>query len=118
MHTLSLFPSLFTFEIFAPTILRLVVSFFLIKTGWSKYKNTSEKWLSLPFIILGVMIFGGIYTQLVAILSIIFMKIDWWMRRKTNPLTNNEFMLYWFAGVILISLIFTGPGIFAFDLPL
>lgn len=118
MHTLSLFPALFTFEIFAPTILRLIVSFFLIKTGWSKYSNTSERWLSLPFVILGVMIFGGLYTQLVSILALVFIKLDWWMRRKTNPLTKDQLMLYWFAGVILLSLMFTGPGMLAFDLPL
>ncbi len=117
MHTLSLFPSLFTFGILAPTILRIVVSIFLIKNGLKKYKQDGEQWLSLIYIIFGSMILVGLYTQIVAILAIVSLKTDWWLNRKTNPMSGDKLMIYIFAGAILLSLLVTGPGILAFDLP-
>ncbi|KND46699.1 MAG: hypothetical protein AB201_02555 [Parcubacteria bacterium C7867-006] len=118
MHTLSLFPSLFTFELLAPTILRLAVALFLINSGWNIYKNSSNKWLGLLYSIFGTMVLVGLFTQAVAVLSIITIKIDWWMKRKVSPVSKEQMIIYVFAGVILLSLLVTGPGIIAFDLPL
>ena len=118
MHTLTLFPRLLDYINLAPTILRLVVSIFLIRNGWNEYKKNGGGWIPLPFIIFGALIFVGVYTQLIAILAIITIKLDWWTKRKTTPLSSEQMMLYVFAGVILLSLLVTGPGVFAFDLPL
>ncbi len=118
MHTLSLFPSLFTFELLAPTILRLTVAYFLINSGWNIYKNSSNKWLGIIYSIFGAMILVGLFTQVVAILSIIAIKIDWLMKRKIATVSKEQMMVYVFAVVILLSLLVTGPGIFAFDIPL
>ena len=63
------------------------------------------------------MILVGLYTQIVAILTVISLKADWWMKRKANPISGDKLIVYIFAGAILLSLIVTGPGVIAFDLP-
>lgn len=118
MHTLSLFPSVLTFGIFAPLLLRLVVSYFLITTGWKIYKGATMKWLSVLYMLFGAMLLIGLYTQAVVLLALVTIKLDWWMKRKISPIASEQLMLYWFAGIILISLLVTGPGAFAIDYPL
>ena len=68
--------------------------------------------------IFGAMVFIGLYTQITAILAILTIKIDWWFAKKMSPVSADKMMVYVFAVVILLSLIVTGPGLFAFDLPL
>lgn len=118
MHTLSLFPSLLTFGIFAPFILRLIASYFLIYTGIKVYKDRQNNWLAFPYILSGAILFFGIYTQGIVLLALITIKINWWMNRKISSPSNEQMMLYWFAGIILLSLLLTGPGAFAIDYPL
>ncbi len=118
MHTLSLFPSLLTFGLFAPLLLRLVVSYFLIINGRKNFVVNKKIWLAAPQIICGLMLFIGVYTQVVVLVALISIKLEWWTSRKISPVTNDKMMVYWFTGIILLSLILTGPGAFAIDYPL
>ncbi len=118
MHTLSLFPSLLTFGIFASLVLRLVVAYFLISFGWGMYKNPQTKLFSFAWIVVGLMLIVGIYTQAVAIVGIALIKLDWWTKRKSSPVSKENMMLYAFSVVILLSLLVTGPGAIAVDWPL
>ncbi len=118
MHTLSLFPSLLTFGIFGPLVLRLVVSYFLINTGWNMYKGSGIKSLAIPHLLFGALLVLGIYTQAVVVLALLTIKIDWLTKRRISPISSEQMMLYWFAGVILLSLLVTGPGAIAVDYPL
>lgn len=118
MHTLSIFPSLLTFGIFAPLLLRLVVSYFLIINGRKNFVVNKKVWLAAPQIICGLMLSVGAYTQVVVLVALIFINLEWWINRKISPVTSDKMMVYWFAGIILLSLLFTGPGAFAIDYPL
>ena len=118
MHTLSLFPSLLTFGLFAPLFLRLVVSYFLLSNGWRTFKAQNKMWLAIPQILFGVMLFVGAYTQGVVLIAIVCTVLDLWTNRKVSPITNDKMMVYWLVGIILLSLLFTGPGAFAIDYPL
>lgn len=121
MHPLSIFPQLFTFEIFAPLLLRLVVGIFLVWLGMSRYKK-DYKWSTVFYYISGSLVFLGLYTQPASILAIVVLKfdfyMDYWNNRKSTPVQAEKYFLYFMAGIILLSLLFTGPGAFAFDLPL
>ncbi len=64
------------------------------------------------------MLLVGMYTQAVVILAIVTIKLEWWKKRKISTISNEQWMLYWFAAVILVSLLVTGPGAFAIDYPL
>lgn len=119
MHTLSLFPSLLTFGLFAPLVLRLAVSYFLFSLGNETYKKEGlEKWYSIFYFITALFIFVGFYTQAFVLVGILVIKFDWWTKKKISPISKEQMMLYVFAEVILLSLVVTGPGAFAIDLPL
>ncbi|TSC70192.1 MAG: hypothetical protein CEO12_507 [Parcubacteria group bacterium Gr01-1014_46] len=121
MHPLSIFPQLFNYEIFAPLLLRLIVSLFLLWLGLSRYKK-EYKGFSVLYFLSSILIFLGLYTQPASILGMAILKfdfyIDYWKNRNLVPVQTERYFLYFIAVVILISLLLTGPGAFAFDLPL
>lgn len=118
MHTLSLFPALFTYTLVAPLLLRLIVAYYIISLGSDMYKNGQYKWLSFIYFIVGAFLTIGLYTQAVAIFGIISIKLNWWIKRKTSATSSDQMMLYIVCGVIFLSLLVTGPGAIAIDLPL
>ncbi len=117
MHTLSIFPGLLDFQLVAPIILRLTVSVFILWLGKERLSKQMKN-LSIFYFIAGALVFVGLYTQIAALLGIAVLKFDWYMARKFLPLSKTELFAYALAMMILLSLVFTGPGFFAFDLPL
>jgi uncharacterized membrane protein YphA (DoxX/SURF4 family) len=75
-------------------------------------------WLAIPQTLFGVMLFVGVYTQAVVLLALVSIKLEWWTNRKISPTTSDKIMIYCLVGIILLSLLFTGPGAFAIDYPL
>lgn len=121
MHTLTLFPQLLSFGFFAPLFLRIVASLYLIYLGKERLSK-QYKWTSLLYFISGLAIFLGIYTQVAVILGALMFKFDFyfehWGKRSITPIKPEMYFTYFMAVLILLSLIITGPGAFAFDLPL
>lgn len=121
MHPLSIFPELLSYGFFAPLVLRVVVSFYIIYLG-KKRLNGNYKWSSAFYFISGVLVFLGLYTQIAVIVAILTLKIDFyfehWKNRKMTPVSMDLYFLYFMSALVLLTLIFTGPGAFAFDLPL
>jgi len=117
MHPLSVFPQLLTYVLIAPTLLRLVIGAFLVLAGLERYKKTF-KWASIVYILSGLFVFIGLYTQVASIIGLIVIVFDYYIEGKKSSLTKDKKIIYIFAGIILLSLMFTGPGFFAFDLPL
>lgn len=133
---LSIFPELFTYSLIAPFILRIALGGYFILQGahrrkagddpaWDALWNNA-KIGSLPTapvlakiqIIIGVLLFVGLYTQVAAILAIIFVGIEWRKQSQTAPLPFQELRVTVLAGAIGVSLLFLGAGFLAFDLPL
>jgi uncharacterized membrane protein YphA (DoxX/SURF4 family) len=131
---LSIFPDLLTYNLLGITIVRVALGFLGVYLGFKilSKKNELESFvnslkiplaaivpwiLSLLFITSGVLLIMGLYTQLVCILlACLFfelMIIDLWSRQifKNSPVFYLSFIL------ISLSLLFLGPGAFAFDLP-
>lgn len=117
MNLLSTFPALLTFGILAPFLLRITVAVFIAYLGWERYKK-EFKWLSVLYFILGILLFLGLYTQVSAILSIILISADYFLDKGNQTFSKEKRMLFIVVKVILLSLLVTGPGLFAFDLPL
>lgn len=132
---LSTFPELFTYGLIAPFILRIAVGAFFVLMGLRRRKQNAAEWDTLwggkkvgslllsPIlakiqIVIGIFIFVGLYTQISAILSIIFLAVEWYKRRKAGHLYFSEMWNYVFMMVIAVSLLFLGAGLLAFDLPL
>ena len=117
MHPLTTFPQLLSFGLVAPLLLRLVVGILRIFAGVERYKK-DYKWLSVVYIISSVFIIAGFYTQISAIVAILLIKFDYYTERKIAPVSREKMALMILMHIILLSLILTGPGLFALDLPL
>jgi uncharacterized membrane protein YphA (DoxX/SURF4 family) len=117
MHPLSLFPSLLSYPFLAYFILRLVVAWGVLRVGVMRWRKP-YKWMTVLHSIAGILVLIGLYTQPALIACIILLIIDVVMDNTTGLSNNNERLISMIIGVVAFSLLFLGPGSFAFDLPL
>ena len=117
MHPLATFPQLLTFGLVAPLLLRLTVGFLRLGAGWVRW-NKEYKWTAILYFISSVLIIIGLYTQVAVIVALVLVVFDYFLERKAGNLNREKMALTVLMKVILISLLFTGPGFLAFDLPL
>lgn len=117
MNPLSTFPELLTFGMIAPVLLRLSVGILIIYFGYKRY---FKKWngSSIVYGLTGIFLILGLYTQIAAILGILILKFDFWTDRSEKKVSREYLIIAYLAVVILITLIITGPGFLAFDMPL
>lgn len=114
--TLSIFPNLFTYSIFAITLIRIFSAFVFIKIAIRR-KNKIFNWIFIPEILASLMLLVGLYMQIAVIALWILIMIERYLDKKNQEKdTHSETFLL--LEVCLISLLFLGPGAFAFDLPL
>lgn len=131
---LNLFPNLFTYGIFIPTLLRLAAALTLAYLAYMQYRRRNEiKHLPLPLlgkqswwhmgpmllnIVLAGMLFVGYYTQAAALVTLaVHLIFGLWSNRRYPEvaiLPNSTVLLLL---VICVSLLFLGAGAFAFDIP-
>ncbi len=112
----SLFPSLFTFSFFAPLILRVALAFVFFEAARGTWKGEKKgKLASFTSGILGIALMLGVFTQLAAILGIAKIIVLTFQKHVPSIFHKRAFALLVVA--ILISLILTGPGAIAIDLP-
>ena len=117
MHPLAVFPRLLDFGFIAPLILRLVVAIFILSLARERYKKPNV-WFTILATIFGILLVVGLYTQITAVVAIILIKFDFWNLKKVGGMSRDKIMLYTTMSIILLSLLVTGPGFLAFDLPL
>lgn len=117
MHTLALFPRLLDYVLLAPLLLRLTVGLLRLGAGTARYKK-EYRWLSILYVVSSVLIIIGLYTQIAALVAILLIAFDFYTEKKKSPLSREQNALTILMTVILVSLLFTGPGALAFDLPL
>lgn len=133
---LSIFPSLLIFGIFAPFILRVTIGVYFLYTGYQHIQKeqkdivqeATQKFGSFakPLVItgvlfeiaLGLLLVVGFLTQIASILGMIFVLKLLWFKNEYPHFVKNERVLYIIIFVILLSLLFTGAGAYAVDLPL
>lgn len=132
---LSVFPSLLDYSFFAPTVLRVAAGCVLFLVAYTLWKQraliaqerfpvivTCPPWLtgmsSFVIAVIGFLLVAGMWTQIAALAgALVALKgIFFGQRYRTVvplPLSTNVLLL-----VILLSLVVTGAGALAFDLPL
>ena len=133
----SLFPELFNFSFVAPFVLRIALGIPLIIGGFRKIiakEKTPQRILGGIVFLSGIFLVIGLFTQAAAIVvSLIIIASSIIMRPKfltsetsveigSTPVVGGKHPSPWAERFIklavAVSLILTGPGLFAFDLPL
>lgn len=133
---LSIFPFLLSYHLVAPLILRLTLGSIFVDFGWAKlHRQKTEKiaffeniglkpgaayvWvIALIEIVVGLSMIAGFLTQIAALIAAIILAIAIFLKRK-HPLSfKSSLCLLIVCLVIALSLLLTGPGFMAFDLPL
>lgn len=133
---LNPFPELLTYGILAPFLLRIVVGLLFIDLGALKLKGEKTRWLKTfealslhpaePLlkgyaslqIIGGVMLVLGFWTQVAALAFVISTGIEIYLEWKEQVLLKRNIVFYVLVFTICLSLLLTGAGAFAIDLPL
>lgn len=121
MHPLQVFGRLLDFIMLAPFVIRVVAAFFVLYLARRRSRKEFS-WVSIIYIAGGAFVFVGLYTQIAVLVAILALKIEfyleYWRNRALAPISTETYFLYTLAIVALLSLMVTGPGAFAFDLPL
>lgn len=120
---------------FAPFLLRLMLGLLFVGQGYLRLTKEREffrqafidKWkesgagllfvMGIGEILAGCMLVVGLYTQVASIFGIL-LAIFALVSTNTKEIFGNEKTFYMLVLVISLSLILTGAGQFAFDLPL
>lgn len=126
---LNPFPELLTFGLLSPFIIRICLGIMFVRHGYFKlFKNRDElagktaKNVMIAVgsveIIGGIMLLLGFLTQIAAlVLAILVLSVAIYKKRG-GEITKRDLSFAVFVFLILISLLFSGAGFFAFDVPL
>ncbi len=115
-HLELVFPALLTYSFFVPLLLRICVAgVFLLDAR--KYWDKKERWWIPDGVALGaaVLLLAGYATQLAALIGIGYLAFVFY--KKDHDSVFNSKPLAFLALAVLVSLLITGSGAFALDLP-
>lgn len=133
---LNPFPELLTYSLLAPLILRLVLGFIFVDLGFLKFKGERERWISsfdtlglrpadlftslyaALQIIGGLMLIVGLWTQVAALVFVIFTGIELYIEWRAREIFKRDIVFHLLLFVISISLLLSGAGAYAIDIPL
>lgn len=133
---LNPFPELLTYSMLAPFILRVIVGLVFIDLGILIFKGEKQRWvisfkaLQIPKpeigvkilgvleIVCGAIIFVGLYTQIGALILAVLTLIEGYLEYRDPSILKRSLLFYVMLCAILLSLLFSGAGAFAFDIPL
>lgn len=133
---LNPFPDLLTYSMLAPLILRLIVGLIFIDLGILKFKSEKERWMASfntlnirpadLFVYLygalqiagGVLLLLGLWTQVAALAFVIFTGIELYIEMTAREVLKRDLVFYLLIFTISLSLLLTGAGAYAIDIPL
>lgn len=114
---LSIFPSLLSFGLISPFLLRVAAGLFILVSAKLRFKR-AYKWASLVHAATGILLVIGMYTQVAALVGLLVVAFEWKVCSDEKPLEPAAICFNVLLMIALVSLLFTGAGFFAFDLPL
>ena len=131
---LNVFPSLLTYSFFAPMLLRALVALSIAYIVWVQYKRREEishmrapligvvgglLWLGLAAeLAVAAALFVGYYTQIAALFGLALSLKHYIFAKKYPSVIPFSRATYVFIFIICFTLLLTGAGALAFDLPL
>lgn len=133
---LNPFPDLLTYSLLAPFMLRLVAGLIFVNLGTLAFKKEKNRWLysitalkipkpelvlkiiSTLEIVGGIMLILGFYTQLAALILSVFTLAEIFVEHRDPTILKRNYVFYLMLFIISLSLLFSGAGAYAIDLPL
>ncbi len=132
---LNPFPDLLSLGFFAPFLLRLALGLYLVCIGYRHFKQRSA--LASRFserygvlgrtkghiegifeVCIGLLLVAGLYTQIVALITAALALKSLYYRKRYPDILTESVWFYLFMCAVSLSLLVTGAGAFAFDVPL
>ena len=135
LSPLNPFPDLLSLIFFAPFLLRVGLGTLLFLFGFIRLsgrrhvylKRFRERWpesgevllfsLGGVEIVVGLLFIVGFYTQIAALISMA-MALMLLFTRNTRMVSGNNKPMYFLIFIVSLSLLISGAGAFAFDIPL
>src|SRR3989344_6325252 len=133
---LNPFPELLYLSLLGPFILRVILGLIFIDLGLLKLKGEKERWLAI-FETVGlrpntffvplygllqiagcIMLIVGFWTQVAALGFAISSGIELYVEWRDKEILKRDFVFYLLLFVISVSLLVTGAGAYAIDIPL
>lgn len=118
---LSLFPTLLSYQLLAPFLLRVTLGVVFIVWSYSHLKSREHsKKVALGIVdaLVGLFLVIGLWMQVVALIAAILLAAGLVMKAMKKSLFTSGVNYYFILLIISLSLLFLGAGAFAFDLPL
>ena len=133
---LNPFPDLLNYSTLAPFILRLVLGLIFLDLGILKFKSERKRWIAslqalhlspaellvtifgLIEVVGGVLLILGAWTQIAALAFVIIVGLEFYIEYKDASVLKRDIVFYMLVLAIAVSLLLTGAGAFAFDIPL
>ncbi len=133
---LNPFPELLNYALLAPFILRMIVGLIFLDLGFLKFKAEKSRWMAsfetlglrptdffVPLygalqIAGGMMLILGLYTQIAALFFVLSTGAELFVESRAQSVLKRDYTFYLLLFVISLSLLLTGAGAFAFDIPL
>ncbi|MFH1473254.1 MAG: DoxX family protein [bacterium] len=133
---LNPFPELLTFATMGPFMLRVVLGLIFLELGLLKFRGEKQRWIAsfdtlnlypaellvafyaLLQMVGGLMLVLGLYTQIAALLFVVFSGTELFVEYKAREILKRDLVFYLLLFTISLSLLLTGAGAFAFDIPL
>ncbi len=119
-----------------PFILRVVLGVIIAETGVLKFRSERDRWIAsfealhlkpadILVSILGfVEIIGavglilGLYTQIAALIFVVVYGLELYVEYKEEQVLKRDIVFYLLMFTIALSLLLTGAGAYAYDIPL
>lgn len=133
---LNPFPELLMYSFFGPLILRVVLSLIFIDLGFLKFRGEKERWLAsfgtlglhpadlfVPLyaglqIMGGLLLLFGLWTQVATLVFIVSTGSELYVEWQAHDILKRDMVFYLLVFVISLSLLLTGAGAYAIDIPL
>ena len=135
-HTFNFFPELFSFSLLAPLILRVAVGLIFLNLGSLKLGKERKDWnnsfkllklvppgfftglFGIIETIGGLLLIVGAYTQVAALILGVISLFELMIEHEEESILKRDFVFYFLLTAICASLLLTGAGTFAIDIPL
>lgn len=133
---LNPFPELLMYSLLGSFILRVVLGLIFIDLGFLKLRSEKDRWfasfetlglrpadLFVPLYALlqitgGLLLLIGLWTQVAALAFVIFTGIELYVEWQAKEVLKRDIVFYLLIFAISLSLLVTGAGAYAIDIPL